>query len=119
MPPPKASKAEVRWAIVTSWQRIGCTQKTVVEKWCKQQSTTVSVLAQWPPNSPDLNLIENVWSLVQRKVDALGCKTFEEFKVAVISEVQAVPLKVLRSLFNSMPKRVKEVIKLGGKKTKY
>lgn len=91
----------------------------VVEKWSKPQSTSVSVLAKWPPNSPDLNVIENVWSLVQRKVDAMGCNTFEEFKAAVISEVQAVPVKVLRNLFDSMPKRVKEVVRLAGNKTKY
>lgn len=90
-----------------------------VQQWNTQNSSSVSVLADWPPNSPDLNPIENVWAYVQSKVDQRGCKTFEEFKQAVLDEFQAVPLSMLRNLFDSMPRRVARVTQLGGDKSGY
>lgn len=80
---------------------------------------SIEVLKDWPPNSPDLNPIENVWSYVQRKVNLMGCKTFEDFKEAVLQEVQAVPQEVLANLYASMPRRLQKVIDLEGGKTGY
>lgn len=40
---------------------------------------SVNLLPNWPPNSPYLNPMENVWSWVQSQVDAKVCKTFEDF----------------------------------------
>lgn len=87
--------------------------------WNTSHASSVSLLGQWPPNSPDLNPIENVWSYVQAKVDKMGCKTFEEFKEAVLMEIKIVPRKMLINLFDSMPRRMAKVIQLDGDKTKY
>ncbi|MFN9944487.1 MAG: transposase, partial [bacterium] len=51
----------------------------IVKAYNKAHGTSITVLPDWPPNSPDLNPIENVWAIVQRKVNARGCSTFEEF----------------------------------------
>ena len=37
----------------------------VVKKWNASHAFSISVLNNWPPNSPHLNPIENVWSYVQ------------------------------------------------------
>lgn len=90
-----------------------------VQQWNTQHNSSISVLADWPPNSPDLNPIENVWAYVQSRVDQRGCKTFEEFKQAVLDEFQAVPVSMLRNLFDSMPRRMAKVTQLGGDKSGY
>jgi transposase len=69
-----------------------------VAEWRKKNASMVRLLPDWPPNSPDLNLIENVWAYVQGKVDALGCQSFEEFKNAVHHQFAVVPLSMLRNL---------------------
>ena len=91
----------------------------VVKQWNAQHASSVSVLQPWPPNSPDLNPIENFWSYLQAKLDARGCTTFEQFSAAVHIEAKAVPTDYFAKLVASMPKRLAKCIELGGGKTKY
>ena len=80
---------------------------------------SVSLLPEWPGNSPDLNLIENVWSWVEARVNEKGCSTFEEFKQEVRTQFAAVPWSMLTRLYNSMPKRLEEVIRRRGGRIRY
>ena len=88
----------------------------VVRGWSEKKPSNARVLPNWPPNSPDLNLIENVWGYVQGNVDALGCQSFEEFKNAVHEQFKAVPSSMLSNLYSSMGKRLHTVVKKGGGK---
>ena len=90
-----------------------------VAEWNNTHASSVEVLDAWPPNSPDLNPIENVWSYVQAEVNATGCKTFEEFQVAVQDLVRNVPFTMITNLFRSMAKRITKVIEGEGEKTGY
>lgn len=92
---------------------------TIIAKYNKSRGTSISKLAGHPPNSPDLNPIENVWPWVQAEVDSLGCATFEEFQQAVMDKLAAVPKRMCANLVDSMQRRVAKVIKLGGGKTGY
>jgi hypothetical protein len=91
----------------------------VVRAWNKKYASSIQLLPKSPPNSPDLNLIENVWGYVQAKVDQLGCQTFEQFKEAVHQQFAAVPLAMLQNLYKSMPNRIACVVQNEGDKTKY
>ena len=73
----------------------------------------------WPPHSPDLSPIENVWGIVQRQVDALGCKNFKEFEQAVIKHLQNFSRDTLVKMYNGMQGRMKLVIKANGGRIKY
>lgn len=93
--------------------------KTLIVHWAKQHRYKVVFLDDWPPNSPDLNPIENVWAYVQARVDQRGCKTFDDFKAAVKEELMSVPKQMLANLVNSMKSRLELVIKRGGDRTGY
>lgn len=62
---------------------------------------------KWPPNSPDLNIIENIWGIVQKKMDKRYFATFTAFQQGLVEEWSKVSLeKHIRVLFDSMPKRL-------------
>jgi len=91
----------------------------VIKKWNTKRGSSVSLMPNWPPSSPDLNPIENLWALAQAKVEALGCKTWPEFKEAIERELRNTPQRVLRALVKSMPKRMAQVISCHGDRIKY
>lgn len=66
----------------------------------------------WPPHSPDLNPIENVWGLLARKVYA-NDRTFEtktELQGAIVQAWQQLEQNTIDTLVNSMQKRCISVI---------
>lgn len=93
--------------------------KMVVKKFNEDSRAAVSVLYPWPGNSPDLNPIENLWSIVDAKVQARGCKSFEEFQQAVLAEMKAVTRSLCAKLCNSMSKRLTLTRKNKGGRIRY
>lgn len=91
----------------------------VVKSYNSSKGSSVSVLDGWPPNSPDLSLIETMWAFLDARMDSLGCKTFPEFKAALIRECAAISQKHCMNLYASMPKRLQSCLALEGKRTKY
>ena len=85
----------------------------------KRTGSVVTLLPDWPGNSPDLSPIENVWGYVDAVVAKMGCATFEEFKAAVDVTFQNLPLKMCSNLFASVPKRLSRCIQYDGGKTGY
>ena len=74
---------------------------------------------EWPPQSPDLSPIENAWAIVQAKVDAAGCKDFQEFQETVLREWKGLPMSTMKYLMSSLRSRVHECLELQGQKTHY
>lgn len=91
----------------------------VVKQYNRANVSRVQVLANWPPSSPDLSPIENIWSWVEARVHAQGCKTFDEFKQAVFDTMKSVPKSMVSRLYASMPKRMAKVTERGGDKIRY
>jgi DDE superfamily endonuclease len=84
----------------------------------------VQLLRDWPPNSPDLSPIENLWGILQRgilqsRVNRRGCETFQQFKAAVFEEWERVDLPLLQSLMGSMHSRMRQCIEANGGKIDY
>lgn len=70
----------------------------------------------WPPQSPDLNPIENFWGYIQAKVEGRQPKTERGLVRTVKAEFKKVPLELCHNLINSMGSRLEEVIAVNGNK---
>ncbi|POM74431.1 transposable element tc3 Transposase [Phytophthora palmivora] len=71
--------------------------------------------------SSDHNPIDNLWSILTRRVYQNGCQfnSVAELRVAIEAACEGIDSKILRSLIDSMPRRCQEVIEKNGNKTHY
>jgi len=87
--------------------------------WNTNHAASVQLMDNWPPNSPDLNPIENVWGWMEAKINKEGCSSWTEFKAAVHKACRQVPLSMVANLYKSMPQRMRLVLENEGGKTGY
>ena len=75
---------------------------------------------EWPPQSPDLNIIENVWKViktkVQRRIDDI--RNAEDLKTVVAEIWTSLQLHYIRSVYDSLPRRLRVVLRARGNITK-
>lgn len=86
----------------------------ILQMYSNVHNTCIQLLLDWPPNSPDLSPIENIWGIVDRKVASRGCKNLEDFKKAVDEELQNIPRLTLARLWRGMHDRMRKCIELDG-----
>ena len=89
-----------------------------VQHWLEQHVRFISK-RDWPPNSPDLNPIENLWAYLQQRVYARDPRTLAQLQRYVEEEWEAVPTEHVQRLVNSMPRRLAAVISKQGGSTSY
>jgi transposase len=87
-------------------------------KWFETHNIKV---LNWPPLSPDLNPIENIWGIMAREIYD-GGKQFSnvnELKTAIQNSWNNVDEEIIKKLINSMNNRIFELISVKGKKINY
>jgi hypothetical protein len=91
---------------------------TSIQEWLSEQDFTV---LKWPPNSPDLNIIEHVWSYLKRQLDHYeqAPQSVNELWKRVQDVWTNTPLDFLQELYNSMPRRMRELLRSKGGHIKY
>ena len=74
----------------------------------------------WPAVSPDLSPIEHVWDVIGRRLHALPpARSEDELWQMVDREWAAIPQDTIRTLIESVPRRVAECIAAPGGPTTY
>lgn len=112
-------KGETQWVFQQDGDPAHGAFKPVLREFNRNSGNTVQLLEHWPPNSPDLSPIENVWGWVQAEVAEQGCKTYPEFEAAVQEAFRKIPIAKLEKLMKSIPKRLERVIQTNGGKCGY
>jgi len=76
-------------------------------------------ISDWPAQSPDLNIIESLWSILKRNVSEYTCNTVEDLWSACQHEWSSISDETIKKLYRSIPKRLNEVIRQKGSNTSY
>jgi transposase len=76
-------------------------------------------LIDFPPYSPDLNPMENLWATMARAVEKYQCETLELLQDAVAEEWKKLDPKHMKRLVDSMPQRCQAVIDAQGHHTTF
>ena len=71
----------------------------------EQNSITVM---KWPPNSPDLNCIENLWSWLDNQLSKIQILNLDQLQFEITKILSNVPVEICNNLVDSMPTRIKE-----------
>lgn len=81
----------------------------------------IIVFDNWSAKSPDMNIIENVWSILAREVYKEGRQynNKDELKQAITTAWQKIPQDKITSLYDSIPRRIIALHDAKGKWTKY
>lgn len=74
---------------------------------------------EWPPQSPDLNPIEHLWTILDEKIPLTTRTNLQSFWKSMEYGWKAIPQSTLENLVSSMPKRLTEIIKNKGGHTTY
>ena len=79
-------------------------------EWLREQGIQ---LIDWPPGSPDLNPIEEIWQVMKRRLEEMGLNG--EMTVKKIMEIwENIMHETLKTFIESMKHRIEQCIKLRG-----
>ena len=69
---------------------------------------------KWPPNSPDLNPIEHVWSMLKDRVSERSPTTKAELMQYAAEEWEIIPQQMIQNCISALPARLRLVTKNKG-----
>uniref|UniRef100_A0A9J7X0G0 Tc1-like transposase DDE domain-containing protein n=1 Tax=Cyprinus carpio carpio TaxID=630221 RepID=A0A9J7X0G0_CYPCA len=97
-----------------------CHKAQIISNWFLEHDNEFTVL-KWPPQSPDLNPIEHLWDVVERELCALDVHptNLHQLQDAILSIWANISKECFQHLVESMPRRIKAVLKEKGGQTQY
>jgi len=83
----------------------------IVKNYLQNKKLNVMV---WPPQSPDLNPIENLWRLLDLRLERHHVSTCADLMIALKIAYSQVTQEVRQNLLNSMNRRCRMVLQSEG-----
>ena len=74
-------------------------------------SDGINVIPNCSSCPPDLNIIENTWAILKDKVRRRVTSNLKELRTFVEEEFNEIPDSVILNLYESIPKRISEVLR--------
>ena len=71
----------------------------------------IIVVNDWPPHSPDLSIIENVWKMLGDKRRAKKFTNLNDLRSFSEKEFYSIPESNIQKVFESIPRRIRAVLK--------
>ena len=69
----------------------------------------IDLLPDWPPYSPDLNIIEVKWAIMERRVEIHQPKTIDDLKIIISKVWEELTWQTINGLVNGIPNRLRAV----------
>ena len=70
----------------------------------------IGILENWPPYSPDLNIIEGIWGIMKRQIDAQHVETLDQLKTIIETVWDKLPYESINDMIDTMGIRMQMVI---------
>ncbi len=92
-----------------------CNKAQIISDWFLEHDNEFTLL-KWPPQSPDLNPIEHFWDVVEREIRIMDVQptNLQQLCDAIISIWTKISEEFFQHLVESMPQRIKAVLKAKG-----
>ena len=74
----------------------------------------VAVVEEWPTKGDDINPIENLWAILDERLESKKFTTEEGMKKAILKLWDEVDLSLLHNLIDSIPDRLRRIRKAEG-----
>jgi transposase len=97
-----------------------CHAAKTVQSWFEEHDQELSHLP-WVPQSPDLNIIEPLWSVLERRVRSHypPPSSLKELEHVLEEEWYNIPHTTIQELYTSIPRRIQAVLDAKGGPTPY
>ncbi len=99
-----------------------CHKAQIISDWFLEHDNEFTLL-KWPPQSPDLNPIEHLWDVVEREIHIMDVQptlsNLQQLRDDIMSIWTKISEECLQHLVESMPRRIKAVLKAKGGPTRY
>lgn len=82
------------------------------------QDYNVTVL-NWPARSPDLNIIENIWSMMKNEIEKFRPTTVPQLKQYILSSWDNISVQKCSDLYSSIPTRIQKCLECNGNAINY
>lgn len=79
----------------------------------------VKLFTGYPPNSGDINIIENIWNILKRETSKLKPNSLIDLRNKLIYTWERIDQNIIKSLVLSIPRRLSSILSNGGNHSKY